>query len=293
MTGRASCRLRAAAAALLAGAGTAGAQLLTPNDTIAVPPVGHTRVELVSSLYSVDSFVDLDGNAQRFPGSLDFALAVVRASYSPWRHVAFGIEQPYRRSTFNEPGIEATFVAKGIPGVGFFVDWAPGEQRADRWRPTLRLEWFRARDENDRPLTISDGANRASVALALAGPVGSSPGAWRREATFQLLYGPRLEGEHRYVEARVQLAAGRPVLRIMRSDLCAFGIVGYRSSTSARQEGMFFHDRTSQGAFAGARLDWQPAKAGVPEIRLSAVEDVRARNALSGWRATLSLVGTF
>jgi hypothetical protein len=71
-------------------------------------------------------------------------------------------------------------------------------------------------------------------------------------------------------------------------------VVGYRSSTSARQEGMFFHDRTSQGAFAGLRLDWQPpARTMIPSLRLSVVKDLRPRNALSGWRTTLSLAATF
>ena len=57
---------------------------------------------------------------------------------------------------------------------------------------------------------------------------------------------------------------------------------------------MFFHDRTSQGAFAGLRLDLRPpARTMIPSVRLSVVKDLRPRNALSGWRTTISLATTF
>ncbi len=280
--------------ALLAGAGAARGQLLTPNSSIVVPPVGHARVETEYSLYAADSFVDLEGHEQRFPGSLDFALAVLRVSYSPMRNLAIGVQQPYRRSTFEEPGIEASFSSKGIPGIGFFVDWAPGGDRPHRWHPVLRFGYLRARNETDRVLTVSDGANRYSATFGLDSPPANGGQGWRGGGTFQLVYGPPLEAERRFLESRVQVEAGRPVLHVLGSELCAFGLLGYRSSTTARQEGMFFHDRTSQGAFAGLRLDWKlPARTMIPGLRLSVVKDLRPRNALSGWRTTISLAATF
>jgi hypothetical protein len=284
-----------ALAVALASGGASRAQLLTPNTAIVVPAVGHARVETEYSLFAADSFVDLDGHAQRFPGSLDFALAVLRVSYSPWRNVALGVEQPYRRSTFDEPGIEASFVAKGAPGVGFFVDWSPGGDRLRRWRPVLRFEYFRARSEGDRVLTVSDGANRYAATLGLSRAARPGTTGWRGGGTFQLVWGPPVEAEPRFVESRVQAEAGRPVLHVLGGELCAFGLVGYRSSTTARQEGMFFHDRASQGAFAGARLDWQPPArtALVTGVRASVVKDLQPRNALSGWRTTVSLAVTF
>ncbi|TAM45758.1 MAG: hypothetical protein EPN53_14455 [Acidobacteria bacterium] len=287
-------RCLATLVALLAGSGVSRGQLLTPNTSIVVPPVGHARAETEYSLYAADSFAGLDGHEQRFPGSLDFTLAVLRVSYSPLRNLAIGVEQPYRRSAFDEPGIEASFSSKGIPGIGFFVDWAPRGDRTHRWRPVLRFGYFRARNETDRVLTISDGANRYSAALSLDAPAGPEGSGWRGGGTFQVLYGPPLEAERRFLESRVQVEAGRPVLHVLGSELCAFGLLGYRSSTSARQEGMFLHDRTSQGAFAGLRLDWKvPARTMIPGLRLSVVKDLRPRNALSGWRTTLSLAATF
>lgn len=284
----------AALVVLLASAGIGRGQLLTPNTSIVVPPVGYARVETEYSLYAADSFVDLEGHEQRFPGSLDFALAVLRVSYSPLRNLAIGVEQPYRRSTFEEPGIEASFSSKGIPGIGFFVDWAPGGDRPHRWRPVLRLEYFRARNETDQVLTISDGANRYSATFGLDSPASIGGQGWRGAGTFQLVYGPPLEAERRYLESRVQLEAGRPVLHVLGSEFRAFWLLGYRSATIARQEGMFFHDRTSQGAFAGLRLDWQPpARTMIPSVRLSVVKDLRPRNAISGWRTTISLAVTF
>ena len=280
--------------ALLAGAGVSPAQLLTPNSSLVVPPVGHARVETEYSLYAIDSFVDLGGHEQRFPGSLDFALAVLRVSYSPMWNLAIGVEQPYRRSTFEEPGIEASFLSKGIPGIGFFVDGAPGGDRPHRWRPVLRFGYLRARNETDQVLTISDGANRYSATFGLDSPATNGGRGWRGGGTFQLVYGPPLEAERRFLESRVQVEAGRPVFNVLGSELCAFGLLGYRSATIARQEGMFFHDRTSQGAFAGLRLDWQPpARTMMPGLRLSVVKDLRPRNALSGWRTTVSLAATF
>ncbi len=287
-------RCLATVVAFLAGAGVSRGQLLTPNTSIVVPPVGHARLEVDYSLFTPASFVDLDGHAQGFPGSLDFALAVLRVSYSPLRNLAIGVEQPYRRSTFDEPGIEASFSSRGIPGVGFFVDWAPGGDRSHRWRPVLRFGYFRARSETDRALTISDGANRYSAALGLDTSARPGGSGWRGGGTFQVLYGPPLEAEPRFLESRVQVEAGRPVLHVFGSEVCAFGLLGYRSSTSARQEGMFFHDRTSQGAFAGLRLDLRPpARTMIPGLRLSVVKDLRPRNALSGWRTTISLAATF
>ncbi len=294
MTAPVRRRRLATVVALLVGAGVSRGQLLTPNSSIVVPPVGHARAETEYSLYAADSFVGLEGYEQRFPGSLDFALAVLRVSYSPLRNLAIGVEQPYRRSTFDEPGIEASFSSKGIPGVGVFVDWAPGGDRLRRWRPVLRFGYFRARKETDRFLTISDGANRYSAALSLDSPARPGGSGWRGGGTFQVLYGPPLEAEPRFLESRVQVEAGRPVLHVFGSEFCAFGLFGYRSSTSAQQEGMFFHDRTSQGAFAGLRLDLRPpARTMVPSLRLSVVKDLRPRNALSGWRTTLSLAATF
>jgi hypothetical protein len=293
MTRRAGHHIVAAAAVLLTGAGGAGAQLLTANDAIVIPPVGHMRVEAECSLFAADSFVDLDGHAQRFPGSLDFALGVLRASYSRWRNVALGVEQPYRRSTFDEPGIEASFVAKGIPGVGLFIDWSPAGDQSHRWRPVLRFEYFRSRNESDQVLTVSDGANRYSAVFGLTPTARPGSASWRGGGTLQLMWAPPLEAEGRFFESRLQVEAGRAILHPFGFDLSVFGLVGYRSSTTARQEGMYFHDRTSQGAFAGLRLDWRAAKGAAPEVRLSAVRDVRARNALSGWRTTLSFGGTF
>ena len=287
-------RRLASLVALLAGAGVSRGQLLTPNSSIAVPPVGHARVETEYSLYAANSFVDLEGHEQRFPGSLDFALAVLRVSYSPMRNLAIGVEQPYRRSTFEEPGIEASFSSKGIPGIGFFIDWAPGGDKPHRWRRVLRFGYVRARNETDQVLTISDGANRYSATFGLDSPATQGGQGWRGGGTFQLVYGPPLEAERRYLESRGQVEAGRPILHVLGSEICAFGLLGYRSSTIARQEGMFFHDRTSQGAFAGLRLDWQPpARTTVPSVRLSVVKDLRPRNALSGWKATVSLAATF
>ncbi len=287
-------RCLATVVAFLAGAGVGRAQLFTPNSSIVVPSVGHARLEVEYSLFTADSFVGLEGYEQRFPGSLDFALAVLRVSYSPLRNLAIGVEQPYRRSTFDEPGIEASFSSKGIPGIGFFVDWAPGGDRPHRWRPALRFGYFRARNETDRVLTISDGANRYSATFGLDSPEANPGQGWRGGGTFQILYGPPLEAEPRFLESRLQVEAGRPVLHVFGSEVCAFGLLGYRSSTSARQEGMFFHDRTSQGAFAGLRLDLRPpARTMIPSVRLSVVKDLRPRNALSGWRTTISLATTF
>ena len=295
MRARSGRRGLAALAVALASGAAARAQLLTPNTTIVVPPAGHARVETEYSLFAADSFVDLDGHAQRFPGSLDFALAVLRASYSPWRHVAVGIELPYRRSTFDEPGIEASFVAKGVPGVGFFVDWSPGGDQPHRWRPVVRFEYFRAYTETDQALTVSDGANRYAATLGLDRAARPGTTGWRGGGTLQLIWGPPVEAERRFLESRLQAEAGRPVLDVFAGELSAFGLVGYRSSTTARQEGMFFHDRTSQGAFGGVRLDWQPPArlALVPGVRASVVKDLQPRNALSGWRTTISLAVMF
>lgn len=274
-------------AAFAYGAGCRG-QDLNPNTVVTVPPVGHGIVEVLYSSYRPEAFVGRDGVRQRFPGDLQFALGLLRLSYSPLRDFALGVEVPYRWTSYDEPGVEASFASGGWPGIGAFADWSP-RQRGRRLQPAVRVEYQRARSETDQILTISDGVSRFAATLQLADG-GALPAHWRGAARLRLEYGPPVEASPRHFEARVQLQAGPRLLHVGGTDLHGLAVLGYRASSAARQEGNFLHDRTSQGAFSGLLLSSEfHGRALVRLVSLSALRDIRPRNALSGWRITFSV----
>lgn len=268
------------------------AQAWTPNSRIEVPAAGHFCLDGEFSWYRPESFVDRDGTVERFPGGLDFLLGVFRASYAVWPRLALGVEVPYRSAEYDDPGLEASYSARGLPGVGGFVDWAPGSASA-ALRPALRLEVFFSRSEQDQVVNVRDGANRYSLALQLGqGDAVRSP-TWRYWGNLRFEYAPSIVDRDRLLETRLELLGGPRVASLYGQGLYALILGGYRTATAALQEANFFDNRTSQNGFAGILLDWgpRPGNAAPPlSLSVSAVHDLRPRNSLSGWRTTLTLV---
>jgi hypothetical protein len=278
----------------LGSAGVARAQFLTPSTAVVVPPVLGTLLEVEVSWYRPEAFVDAYGSTQRFPGSLDLGLGVVRASYSPWEHVAFGVVVPYRWTRLGlGPGFPPVS-ASGTPGVGVFADWTSGPCAGHALCPTVRLGYYRARSDASPTVTISDGIRRAFVVIRVAPVPMSEADRWQVAGTLSGEYGWPVGVSPREVDSRLQLELGHVLGRVGRSDVWLFGLAGYRSATSATQDDMYFHDGTSRSGFAGARLDWRMDPE-VPERRvvtLNVARDVRPTNALVGWRAGVSFVTT-
>lgn len=278
----------------LGWAGAARAQFLTPSTAVVVPPALGTRLEVEVSWYRPEAFVDAYGSTQRFPGSLDLGLGVVRASYSPWEHVAFGVVVPYRWTRMGlGPGFTSVS-SSGTPGLGVFADWTSGPCAGRDLCPTVRLGYYRARRDPSPTVTISDGINRAFVVIRVAPISTSEAGRWQGAGTLSGEYGWPVGVSPREVDARLQLELGHALGRVGTSHLWLFGLAGYRSATSATQDDMYFHDGTSRSSFAGVRLDWRMDPE-VPERRvvtLRVARDVRPTNALVGWRAGVSFVTT-
>lgn len=278
----------------LGSAGAARAQFLTPSTAVVVPPVLGTRLEVEVSWYRPEAFVDAYGSTQRFPGSLDLGLGVVRASYSPWEHVAFGVVVPYRWTRLGlGPGLNSVS-SSGNPGLGVFADWTSGPCAGRALCPTVRLGYYRARADASPTVTISDGIDRAFAVVRLAPAPTSEAGGWQGAGTLSGEYGWPVGVLPREVDSRLQLELGHGLGRVGRSDLWLFGLAGYRSATSATEEDIRFHDGTSRSGFAGLRLDWRMDPE-VPERRVVTVNvtrDVRPTNALVGWRAGVSFVTT-
>jgi hypothetical protein len=287
-------RSRLALAALLSGLDAAAltAQAWTPNTRIEVPAADHFCLDGEFSWYRPESFVDRDGTVERFPGGLDFLLGVFRASYTVWHRLALGVEVPYRAAEYDDPGLEASYSARGLPGIGAFVDWAPGNAAA-ALRPALRFEIFFSRSEQDQVVNVRDGANRYSLALQLGqGDAVRSP-TWRYWGNLRLEYAPSIVDRDRLLEGRLEVLGGPRVASLFGQGLYALILGGYRTATAALQEANFFGNRTSQNGFAGILVDWGPHSANeVPPLSLSvsAVHDFRPRNSLSGWRTTLTFV---
>jgi len=137
--------------------------------------------------------------------------------------------------------------------------------------------------------------NRWAATFQLAALAGAVPARWRGMGSLRLEYGPPLEAEKAHFESCLQLQAGPRLARLRAGQLYALGVAGYRASSAARQEGNFFHNRTSQGAFAGLLFSWEAAPQGSPfsSLSIAVLRDIRPRNALLGWRASLSLKSGF
>ncbi len=273
----------------LAAVHPAAGQSLDPNGVVETPRPGGIVVELGYSMFWVKSFVTrTTGEENDFPGRLSFALGVLRVSYSPLRDLAAGVEIPYRWSRYADPGLDVSVQSRGSPGLGFFVDWSPAS-RAKRFLPAVRIEYLGARSETDRALTISDEVDRVAATLQVSALRGGLPADWTGIATLGFEYGLSAEIAPRHFESRVQVQVGPTLARLTSGDIHALLAVGYRQSASARQEGNFFHNRKSQGAFAGVVMEWDPSGGTRRGISLSALRDVWSPNALSGWRLGLSL----
>lgn len=269
---------------------TAHAQFVTPNTSIVVPPVRGTRVEVDLSWYRPEAFVDTYGSTQRFPGSLDFGLAVVRASYSPGPHFALGVLAPYRWTRVGlGPGLPS-ISSSGTPGLGVFADWTSGPCGDHALCPAIRLGYYRARTDAGPVVTISDSVNRASVLLRIAPAPKTEGRRWQGAGILGVEYGWPVGVSPRELDSRFQLELGHALARLRTSDLWLFGLAGFRSATSATEEDMYFHDGTSRGWFAGLRLDWRldPRDPERRIVSLSVTRDLRPTNALVGWRGGIS-----
>ncbi len=280
-----------AAALGLAWAGTALGQFMVPESGVVLPPPKGALVEIEASWYSPEGFVDTSGTTQRFPGSLDFALAVVRASYSPARHLAFGLVVPYRWTEL-DLGVESLAVSsRGNPGFGVFADWSPAPCGGRSLCPSVRLGLYHARHDGSPIVTISDGIDRATAALTLAPSLPREDTRWRFAGTLWADFGRTPGIAPRQVDSRLEVELGRAIGRVRSSDLWLFGFAGYRTGTSATQEDIYFHNGTSRSAFAGLRLEWRPASATAERrvVRLSVSRDLRPENALIGWRGAVSV----
>jgi hypothetical protein len=274
--------------------GTGLAQLVTPSTNVVVPPVGRTRVEIEFSWYRPEAFVDAFGSTQRFPGSLGFGLAIGRASYSPLPHLALGVVAPYRWTRLDIGQGGPSLSSTGNTGLGLFVDWARGPCRGHALCPSARLGYYRARTDANPVITISDGIDRvfAFLQIASASPTGSD--RWQEAGTLYLDSGWPTGITPRQFDARLQLELGHVLVRTGTSDLWLFALAGYRDSTSATEEDMFFHEGTSSSGFAGLRLNWRLDQE-IPERRivsLSVTRDFRPDNALVGWRGGISFATT-
>lgn len=275
-------------------AAAANGQDLISNSSVAVPLVGHVFVETGVSAYRVDAYVGRAGERQAFPGDLEFSLSLLRVSFSPVRNFALGLQIPYCWTTYDEPGLEASFSSRGRPGLGGFLDWAP-ETRGRKFQPALRIEYLSARPETEKVLTLSDGVNRWAATFQLIALAGLLPAHWRGIGSIRAEYGPPHQAGEPHFESCLQLQAGPRLASLGAQELHALGIAGYRASSAARQEGNFFRNRTSQGGFAGLLVSWEAAPQGSPShaLSVSLIRDIRPRNALLGWRAILSLKSGF
>lgn len=279
---------------VLAFAGHGAGQSVNPSSVVAVPDVGHAHAELGLSSYRVDAFVEDSGASQEFPRNLDFRIGVLRLSYSPLETFALGVEVPYRWTSYRGGGPEGSIRARGNPGIGLFLDWAP-EGREDRLRPSFRLEYMTLRTGTDRVLTVSDGGSRFSGTLQLTAFPGPLPAPWRGLASVHVEYGPAAGDDPRHLESSLLLQAGRRLVAGRWMELTVCTVAGYQASSEARQEANLFHNRTSHGAFAGVLLYLEAARSDVrlPSLSLSLSKDLRPRNAPSGWRVGLSLTRAF
>lgn len=283
---------RSLAGVLLVFAATACglAQAPTPNTIVGPPARGYLSVEGETSWYRAESFIEADGTKQHFPGDLDFLLAVLRVLYSPIPNFAFGLDLPYRWAGYRDPGLEASFAAHGLPGIGGFVDWSPGGPVASV-RPAIRVEYFRARSEGDRVVNVSDGVSRLATTIELRSGSGAGVPGWLWAGSIHGEYGASPFVDRAFFEWRAQIEGGPRLARLSDGGLYVLGLVGYRGSSAARQEGNLFQDRQSQDVFAGVLFDWSihpPPNPPERRLRLSVVRNVWARNALAGWRSTLS-----
>jgi len=267
---------------------------VNPESFVAVPGVGHVLVELGLSSYRADAFVEKSGARQEFPGNLDFRVGNLRLSYSPFRSFALGLDVPYRWTSYGEVAADASLGARGDPGLGAFVDWAPAG-REDRLLPALRLEYMNPRSENGAFLTVRDGVRRFSGTFQLAAFPGPLPREWLGLASLHVAYGPPSGDEPRHVESRLSFQAGRRLIAGRWMDVRAGAVAGYQVSSEARQEANLLHNRTSRGAFAGVLVSLETARTGapLPSLSLSLLRDLHPRNALSGWRVGLSFTRGF
>ncbi len=282
-------------AALLAGvAGPCAAQLLTPNTTLVVPPERHARLEVDLSWYRPEAFVDAYGNSQRFPGALDFGLAVASASYSPVAHFALGLVVPYRATRLDLGVDGAAASSSGNPGVGVFVDWTSGPCRGRALCPTIRLGYYHARTDSSRTITTSDGIDRVSLLARLAPSATREAGPWQGAGTLYVSIGQPVGTASPLVESRLQLELGRALGAGETPAVRCFALAGLRAATSATEEGVYFHGETSSSWFAGARLDWQldPPNPERRTVRVSVTRDLRPENALEGWRVAIAFAAT-
>ncbi|HEY6064838.1 MAG TPA: hypothetical protein VIY96_01695 [Thermoanaerobaculia bacterium] len=278
----------------LAAAGRGSGQSVNPTSSVAVPDAGHLHAEFGFTSYRVDAFVEKSGARQEFPGSLDFRVGVLRLSYSPIESFALGLEVPYRWSSYGPSGSAASVLARGNPGLGAYLDWAP-PGREDRLRPAFRLEYMTLRTGTDPVLTVSDGGSRFSGTFQLTALPGPLPAPWRGLASLRVEYGPPAGDDPRHLESSVQLQAGRRLVAGRSLELAASAVAGYQASSEARQEENLFHNRTSHGAFAGVLLSLETARSGIPlpSLSLSLTKDLCPRNAPSGWRVGLSFTRAF
>jgi len=291
-------RARAAAGlafAALAWTSIAAAQSPRPADVPSLPEAGRVLLKLETGWYRPGSFVTSEGDEQDLFGHPDFVLATLRASWSPLRRLAVGVEIPYRYTSLPVPDASA-LTAKGVPGAGVFVDWAPFE--SSKLRSALRAEYFHSSNAGEEAVTISDGSDRYSVNASVFSAPGADAPAWRGGAHAGAGYAPgRGGGESNgsFVEWEVDLRFGRRIARVGGADLAALALGGYAFSTESHQEGLVLHDLKARRALGGVviQMDW-PGGGSTPGSLVVIVErDLAARNSLSGWRLTATWTGQF
>lgn len=277
---------------VLASLGFAAAQTTTPSTFLAVPPPSHVLVELELSWNRPTTFVAENGQGERFPGSLQFGLGVLRVSYAPLAHLAVGVEAPYRTYRYSPDGFARAATGSGSPGVGVFADWAPSGERA-RLVFNARVGAFFAGNAHGLPLSTADGLNRYWLAgqLTTASTGGLLEGL-RADFDVRFEYGPTPLAADRYAEAQIFLRAGPRIARVGPADVQLLAVGGYRAASAGREEANLFHDLNADDFVAGALLDvvWPGSSRGLlRSIALSATRQFARSNALEGWRATLTL----
>jgi hypothetical protein len=298
--------LRGFRRAAWAGIGVAGlalgspaaAQTFTPNTVLLSPAPGRFLAEAELSWNRPRAFVTEPGVANDFPGSLGFWFAVLRLSNSPLPHFSAGLELPFRSYRFWPNGFERAVSGSGIQGLGVFGDWHPSGPDA-RVSFEARAEVFFAFDGHANPLSTSDGVNRYLTAFqVLSGTeTGLLPG-WRldAQARVELEWGPNSEPEDHYAEWNLQAHGGPRVAKVGPAEILVLAVGGYRRATGARQEGNIFRTSASGSALAGGLVEvsW-PGQAPAPgaAVELSVTREFGLKNALDGWRGTLSLRHAF
>ena len=286
-------RLAAAfALAALAASDSVQAQALRRSALPEPPKVGQWTVEAEASWYRPGTFVDSEGESQDFSRAPDFLFAALRVSYSPFRRFGLGIELPYRSTRI--PVEQApSLTASGMPGAGIFLDWSPVE--SSKLRSVVRVEYLRSRSEDDRAVTVADGADRYSFdAVFLTRPALTGPD-WRGAARTGMRFAPAAEGRNAFAEWAVELRFGRRVASVGTGHLDALALAAYAISSEARQEGLVLRDLKAQGALAGMVLEagWPSGEAAKRTVALMAERDLAASNSLSGWRLALTLKSDF